>query len=835
MIINILPFKQVYATDSAQGNKFNQNTASIFSTTGINSNSRIDPLQSSENSSILPPQSSNQHTYQLYLPLIQNDILPESNDPPTSPPTQTIEQPTETETPVMPTFTQTDVPPTPTPMVVPPSSTPTRTVRKPTPPSTRTAIPPTSNPTPVSPTSNPAQATEQPAETETPVNPTFTETDVPPIPTPMVVPPSSTPTQTVLAPTPPSTRTAIPPTSNPAQTSVTPTLTDTPELPTFTQTALPPTLTQTPVLPTFTPTAVLPTSTPTSTRTVVPPTSTRTPTLTRTTVPPTSTRTPTLTRTTVPPTSTPGPTSTRTAVPPTSTPTAVPPTATSAPEGNIFYVSLSGSDTNPGTLAQPFKTIQHAVDLVHNPGDTVLVMPGEYHSTSLYAYDSVDIINKHGNSGREIVVRAYDLNNKPIIVNRGYGFWVENSSYIILDGFEVKDFTRSGISINTSNNITVGDNYVHLSFQGLCKSGEGLPLCKADGTGTGQVKGRIDNLGNYILEDDNKQNPGIHLAKVQNSTLDGNRIQFTDEGIYAGTAENVVLPWTSGNVIENNIIDTATNEGIELKSDAIRTIVKSNLLKNSAGFSASSIEIRSAYNDVSENVIFGDNSYSVEGIRTKNDSICNNPPNDEFGNSMLLYPISTGYTCSFRNNVHNNYIYYTQGADSLPSISNVTESAANIFDHNTIVGGNSNGIMSDGPFVTITNNLIIGNRGTNWSLLTQSSTREPLVGDFNAYYPNLKTNGGCIVSIAGATVVCETGQNTTYEVHSVFMPSSPVGSFQPDTSPIKIDAECSQASLSALSLEVLKDAIKNCSTPLNNIYGNQIVSTASDGTNIGAW
>jgi hypothetical protein len=83
--------------------------------------------------------------------------------------------------------------------------------------------------------------------------------------------------------------------------------------------------------------------------------------------------------------------------------------------------------------------------------------------------------------------------------------------------------------------------------------------------------------------------------------------------------------------------------------------------------------------------------------------------------------------------------------------------------------------------------------------------------------------------------MCDTGQNTTYEDHSVFMPSNPVGSFQPDASPIKIDAECSQASLSAFALNVLREAIKNCSLPLNNSYGSEIVSTASDGTNIGAW
>jgi hypothetical protein len=199
-----------------------------------------------------------------------------------------------------------------------------------------------------------------------------------------------------------------------------------------------------------------------------------------------------------------------------------------------------------------------------------------------------------------------------------------------------------------------------------------------------------------------------------------------------------------------------------------------------------------------------------------------------------LYPKTNGYKCSFRNWIHNNYVYYSQGSNYVPAINNHITSAANIIDHNTIVGGNDFGIISDAVSSTISNNLIIGNRGTRMGFFTQIQANLPLVSDYNSYYPNKKSNGGCILYITGASVACEAGQNTTYEVHSVFMPSSPVGSFQPGTSPIKIDAECSPASLSALAPETLKETIKICSLPLNNPYGNQIINKASDGTNIGA-
>ncbi|NDB76719.1 MAG: DUF1565 domain-containing protein, partial [Verrucomicrobia bacterium] len=41
------------------------------------------------------------------------------------------------------------------------------------------------------------------------------------------------------------------------------------------------------------------------------------------------------------------------------------------------YVATTGNDTNPGTLAAPWRTIQRAASTV-GPGTTVLVQPGTY-------------------------------------------------------------------------------------------------------------------------------------------------------------------------------------------------------------------------------------------------------------------------------------------------------------------------------------------------------------------------------------------------------------------------------------------------------------------------
>src|SRR5687768_8382261 len=45
-----------------------------------------------------------------------------------------------------------------------------------------------------------------------------------------------------------------------------------------------------------------------------------------------------------------------------------------------WYVALTGSNTNPGTLAAPFRHIQRAAS-VAQPGDTVFVRAGTYRET----------------------------------------------------------------------------------------------------------------------------------------------------------------------------------------------------------------------------------------------------------------------------------------------------------------------------------------------------------------------------------------------------------------------------------------------------------------------
>ncbi|BCL18005.1 right-handed parallel beta-helix repeat-containing protein [Micromonospora sagamiensis] len=100
--------------------------------------------------------------------------------------------------------------------------------------------------------------------------------------------------------------------------------------------------------------------------------------------------------TTAPPTSAPP-----TSAPPTTPPATTPPPTTAPPPSGALIVATDGDDANPGTLAQPLRTIQRAHDLVQ-PGGTIAVRGGTY-------APAVTIkILKDGTPAQPITLTTYD-------------------------------------------------------------------------------------------------------------------------------------------------------------------------------------------------------------------------------------------------------------------------------------------------------------------------------------------------------------------------------------------------------------------------------------------
>ena len=72
----------------------------------------------------------------------------------------------------------------------------------------------------------------------------------------------------------------------------------------------------------------------------------------------------------------------------------------SAIEAADYFVSPTGSDSHPGTVGEPFATIQKGMDQLQ-AGDTLHLREGSYH-------EQVRIVSLHGRKDKPITVKAYE-------------------------------------------------------------------------------------------------------------------------------------------------------------------------------------------------------------------------------------------------------------------------------------------------------------------------------------------------------------------------------------------------------------------------------------------
>lgn len=162
-----------------------------------------------------------------------------------------------------------------------------------------------------------------------------------------------------------------------------------------------------------------------------------------------------------------------------------------APAGTVYYVAPTGSDSNPGTEALPWRTIRKAANTLV-AGDTVYIKAGTYR-------ERVVPLNS-GSAGNYITYAAYpgdvvtidgaginvpewgglfDMTDKAYIRVSGLriinavtnphnpGILADGSSHIIIENNYVYNTNDSGIGVWNSDNVIVDRNEV----EGVCRSG----------------------------------------------------------------------------------------------------------------------------------------------------------------------------------------------------------------------------------------------------------------------------------------------------------------------------------------------------------------------------
>ncbi|MDD5053157.1 MAG: T9SS type A sorting domain-containing protein [Sulfuricurvum sp.] len=194
----------------------------------------------------------------------------------------------------------------------------------------------------------------------------------------------------------------------------------------------------------------------------------------------------------------------------------------SSVNGQNFYVSITGVDSNPGTEALPWRTVSKAARTL-TAGQTVYIHGGIYN-------ENVTVSNS-GTAGNYITFKAYP-NETPIIdgTGKGTGSWalfsIYSKNYINVSGLRLQN---GGMGINaTGNNLIIENNYIY-----------------------------------------NFSNPGITLSLCSNSVVRGNT---ADRTVYTSWGECITfnqceyLDVCFNEVKNGSTTNNAGGEGIDVKS-----------------------------------------------------------------------------------------------------------------------------------------------------------------------------------------------------------------------------------------------------------------------------
>ncbi len=321
--------------------------------------------------------------------------------------------------------------------------------------------------------------------------------------------------------------------------------------------------------------------------------------------------------------------------------------------GATFYVSTSGNDSNPGTFAQPWKTIQHAATTV-TAGATVNVMGGVYNEWVSFP-----------NSGTAVAPITFQ--SYPVVV----GTTVQPA---VIDGTGL--VTASG----TKGLITISGARSYITVKGFelrnVVSASKIS-CGVYITGSGTGVQILNNLIHNVSATCGLFAYGTSQTPITGLVVSGNELY----NLKTGSSESMTM---NGNVthfqITNNIVHDNNNIGIDIigyertgpagYDEASYGVVSGNTVYNISGIgnSGEGAEYDAdglycdgcAYTTFENNVIF-QVDYGIE--TTSENTRCLITGTEWPGPDFIGTPATGTYPCYGRYaTVRNNLFYYENAA-----------------------------------------------------------------------------------------------------------------------------------------------------------------------------
>ena len=360
--------------------------------------------------------------------------------------------------------------------------------------------------------------------------------------------------------------------------------------------------------------------------------------------------------------------------------------------GAIYYVDQThpqASDTNPGTQAQPWLTIQNGMSKV-SAGDTIIVRKGTYNEAVTTSVD--------GAPGLPIKIKACP--GEKVVVDR---FWF-NHSYYKIEGFDILATRYAAVYIREGrSNIEITGNTINVEngddvFAINCPGG-------ANAHSTNNLIIRNNIFGPSVTT-------GIYCIRLRgyNHLVDGNIFNYWN-------GYDAIIMQARESIISNNVFNSISHwEGTENHPDCIQVnaeknsmqndvIVENNVFKNCSGQGIRMYQ-KPSNNQYCPNWTIQDNLFinmGAKALQTRGDN-CR-----VYNNLFYLSTVNTSHPLGFlsdnTNSTANNNLFIGCGSnpDSRSHGWWNDDTAVPIEHRNNFVAGHpSSGYMAKSEFVEST-------------------------------------------------------------------------------------------------------------------------------------
>ena len=350
-----------------------------------------------------------------------------------------------------------------------------------------------------------------------------------------------------------------------------------------------------------------------------------------------------------------------------------------------YYVSTTGNDENTGTIDNPWLTIQKAANST-KPGDTVFVREGIYS-------EFVTILNSGTEDDGYITFKAYpgekpvlDAKKKEVKVGNIAFFTLKKASYIIIDGFEMKNLLTNGseyypngiLVTEESDNIKLLNNNIHhIENHSIKGNAHGILIYGNSSTSIHDIMIQNNQIHHLTLGYSEALTLSGNVEKFivsNNKVFNNNNIGIDVAGFYKACPSNCIDQVRDGKISNNMVYKNSSKNnpvynghlaaGGIYADGSTKIVIHNNLVyKNDFGIELASENYgkKTSYITVENNNIFNNNGAGLiiggasksnggafKNIIRNNEFSLNDRLNQGYGEITLQYQVNMN---QFLNNI----------------------------------------------------------------------------------------------------------------------------------------------------------------------------------------